>query len=202
VSSTGVRSTSPRRHLSDRRARTVDRLVEAAVVEVRELGYHGLTVRSVARRSGVAAATAYTYFSSKEHLVAEVFWRRITEQTPRPLDRRRSPASRATDVLLDFALVVADEAELAAATTVALLVDDPEVHELRVRIGRELRTRLQAALGDGAGDGVVRTLELLLSGALIQAGTGHLRYSDLPDRLAESAGLVLGGVPRSSTGPR
>lgn len=169
------------------------------MAEVRELGYRGLTVRSVARRSGVAAATAYTYFSSKEHLVAEVFWRRISDQVPRPLDRRRSTASRVTDVLLDFALVVADEAELAAATTVALLVDDPEVHELRVRIGRELRTRLQAALGDDGDERTVRALELLLSGALIHAGTGHLRYADLPDRLAESAGLLLGAAPRAST---
>ena len=168
------------------------------MVELRELGYHGLTVRSVARRSGVAAATAYTYFSSKEHLVAEVFWRRITDQTPRTLDRRRSPAARATDVLLDFALVVADEAELAAATTAALLVDDPEVHELRVRIGRELRTRLQGALVDDADERAIRALELLLSGALIHAGTGHLRYADLPDRLAEAAGLVLGAAPRAS----
>lgn len=161
--------------------------------EVRESGFHGLTVRSVAKRSGVAAATAYTYFSSKEHLVAEVFWRRTSGQGDRPVDRRRSPATRATDVLLDFALVVADEAELAAATTAALLVDDPEVHELRLRIGRELRTRLQAALGDDADPAAVRTLELLLAGALIQAGTGHLAYADLPDRVAESAALVLGG---------
>ena len=194
MSSTGVQATSPRRHLSDRRALTVDRLVEAAVDEVRDAGFHGLTVRSVAKRSGVAAATAYTYFSSKEHLVAEVFWRRVSGQEPRPADRRRSPANRATAVLLDFALVVADEAELAAATTAALLADDPEVHELRVRIGRELRTRLQAALGDDAGPGAIRTLELLLSGSLIQAGTGHLPYAELPDRIAESAALVLGGA--------
>ena len=31
----------------------------------------------VAAEAGVGAATAYTYFSSKEHLVAEVFWRRL-----------------------------------------------------------------------------------------------------------------------------
>ena len=30
------------------------------------------------RRAGVAPATAYTYFSSKSHLVAEVFWRRLS----------------------------------------------------------------------------------------------------------------------------
>ena len=50
----------------------------------------------VAKRAGVAPATAYTYFASKEHLVAEVFWRRFVGQADRPIDRRRSPAARAT----------------------------------------------------------------------------------------------------------
>ena len=33
----------------------------------------------MARRAGVAPATAYTYFASKEHLVTEVFWQRVRE---------------------------------------------------------------------------------------------------------------------------
>ncbi|MGK2930242.1 MAG: TetR/AcrR family transcriptional regulator [Acidimicrobiales bacterium] len=183
----------PRRHLSGRRAQTVDRLVEAAVEELGVVGFQGLTVRSVAKRSGVAAATAYTYFSSKEHLVAEVFWRRISEHGARPVDRRRSPARRAADVLLDHSLVVADETELAAACTAALLVDDPEVHELRIRIGTSLRSALIDALGDDASPEAVRTLELVYSGALIQVGTGHLAYEVLPDRLTEAARLILDG---------
>ena len=71
-------STEPtRRRLTERQAHTVERLTVAAVDEVRVVGYDGLTVRNVARRAGVAPATAYTYFASKDHLVAEVFWRRL-----------------------------------------------------------------------------------------------------------------------------
>ncbi|MCA9208645.1 MAG: TetR family transcriptional regulator, partial [Planctomycetales bacterium] len=51
-------------------------LVEAAVGELAASGYSALTVRNVAKRAGVAPATAYTYFASKEHLIAEVYWRR------------------------------------------------------------------------------------------------------------------------------
>lgn len=192
MSTTGVQ-TSPRRHLSDKRARTVDRLTEAAVAELRLSGYPGLSVRAVAARSGVAPATAYNYFSSKEHLVAEVFWRRISQQEERSVDRRRTPANRVADVLADFALVVANETELAAACTVALLADDPEVHELRVAIGRLLHTRLVRALDGDAPPGAVRTLEFTVSGALIEVGTGHLAYDELRDLLAESAALILGG---------
>ncbi|WP_421120156.1 TetR/AcrR family transcriptional regulator [Aquihabitans daechungensis] len=187
---------APRRHLSDRQAKTVHKLTEAAVVELIETGYPALTVRNVAKRAGVAPATAYTYFASKEHLVAEVFWRRFDGQEPQAVDGHRSPAERATDVLLDFALVVADETELAAACTVALLADDPEVRELRVRIGLEMHRRLGEAVGDDAPPAAIQTLELATTGALLQVGTGHLAYDAVPDLLAEAAALVLGGAAR------
>ena len=57
-------------------------LVRATGEEVEEVGYSGLTVRNVARRAGVAPATAYNYFSSKDHLLAEVLWRRIQALPP------------------------------------------------------------------------------------------------------------------------
>lgn len=198
MSSTAVQlpTAAPRRHLSERQAKTVHRLTEAAVVELVEAGYPALTVRNVAKRAGVAPATAYTYFASKEHLVAEVFCRRFDAQEPRSVDRRRSAASRATDVLLDFALVVAHETELAAACTVALLADDPEVRELRLRIGLEMHRRLTDAVGDVATPAAIQTLELATTGALLQVGTGHLAYDEIPDLLAEAAALVLGGTTR------
>ena len=51
----------PRRALSGRPAGTVAALVDAAVAEVAETGYDGLTIRGVARRARVSPATAYTY---------------------------------------------------------------------------------------------------------------------------------------------
>ena len=68
---------SPRRQLTARQADTVRRLTEAGVEEVRRSGYENLSIRDVARRAGVAAATAYTYFGSKDHLLTEIFWRRL-----------------------------------------------------------------------------------------------------------------------------
>lgn len=188
-----VAALNPRRRLSARQVATVERLVDAAADELSEHGHHELTVRAVARRAGVAPATAYTYFASKEHLVAEVYLRRLERQKPRRPDRRRSPTNRATDALLDIALVVADETELAAACTVALLTDDAEVAELRNRIGRIMRRRLVEALGDDVDPAVFRTLELVANGALLRVGIGHLAYDELPEVLADAARLVLGG---------
>ncbi|HMR96202.1 MAG TPA: helix-turn-helix domain-containing protein [Microthrixaceae bacterium] len=183
---------TPRRHLSDRQARTVAGLLDATVDELREVGYDGLTVRNVARRAGVAPATAYNYFASREHLVTEVFWRRLEALPETRIDRRRTAASRAAATLAEMALLVADEPELAAACTAAMLSNDPDVKVLRDRIGLTWRRRLQAALGDDADPAVLRSLEFAVSGAMLQAGMGHLDYTDLPDQLARTAELVVG----------
>lgn len=108
MSSTSVQQLdlAPRRHLSARQSQTLDRLVQAAVEEVAATGYSSLTVRNVAKRAGVASGTAYTYFASKEHLVSEVYLRRFTAQAEPAFDPNRSPAERATDALLAFALTV------------------------------------------------------------------------------------------------
>ena len=83
---------STRRRLSGKRADTVRRLSEPRSRCCGEVGYHDLTLQAVAARAGAARATAYTYFSSKDHLIAEVYWRRLaTEQPP------ESPTNRCQD---------------------------------------------------------------------------------------------------------
>src|SRR5262245_13423249 len=94
--------------LSARQLDTIDRLVDAAVVAGRAAGFDRLTVRNVGGRAGVAPATAYTSFASKEHLVGEVFWRRLQQLPPTRLDRRSAPASRVASALRDVAMLVAD----------------------------------------------------------------------------------------------
>jgi AcrR family transcriptional regulator len=182
-----------RRDLGSRQADRVDALVAATIAELRANGYDGLTVRNVAKRAGVAAATAYTYFGSKDHLVAEVFWRRLQAlPTPRA-DGRRSAASRVAGALRDLALLIAAEPELAAASTTAVLATDPDVERLRNRIGAAFNDRLAQALGADADPAVLRALNLALAGALLQAGMGYFSYTELADRMDEVVGVVLGG---------
>ncbi len=56
-----------------RQEETFRKLVGAGLETLRASSYADLTVRGVAARAQVAPATAYTYFSSKNHLVAEVY---------------------------------------------------------------------------------------------------------------------------------
>ena len=181
---------STRRQLSDRQAATVQKLTVAAVEQLREHGYDGLTVRNVARAAGVAPATAYTYFTSREHLVTEVFWRRLRALPESRVDRRRTVTARVSATMSDLALLVADEPELAAACTVAMLATDPDVKALRDRIGLEWHRRLARALGDGVEAEVLSTLEFVISGALVQAGMGHLTYQELPGHLTRAVELL------------
>ncbi|MGV0803388.1 helix-turn-helix domain-containing protein, partial [Mycolicibacterium elephantis] len=55
-----------------RQEETFRRVLAAGMEMLRESSYADLTVRGVAARAKVAPATAYTYFSSKNHLIAEV----------------------------------------------------------------------------------------------------------------------------------
>lgn len=190
--SSPIAQESTRRRLSAQQAETVVRLTDAAVEVLNEDGFEGLTVRAVAKRAGVAPATAYTYFSSKSHLVSEVFWRRLADGVPEP-DSTQSPAERVGEILRAVSLVVAGQGQLGGAVTVALLGSDPDVEHLRLRIGGFIRGRLAAALEVDAADPgpVVEAIEMLYAGALVQAGMGHLTYEQTADKLIAAAHLLL-----------
>ena len=189
----GTSTSSPvRRAIAGGGADRVDALVEATITELRANGYYGLTVRNAARRAGVAPATAYTYFASKDHLVAEVFWRRLQTLSPAPTDGRHAARTRVAGALRELALLIAAEPELAAASTTAILAADPDVQRLRNRIGAAFNDHLSAALGEPAEPAVLRALNLALAGALLQAGMGYFSYADLADRMDEVAGLLVG----------
>ena len=183
---------STRRRLTARQADTVERLGRAAVALLSREGFAGLTVRRVAADAGVGAATAYTYFSSKEHLVAEVFWRRLAGSA-RTTHESEDPATRVIEVLGHISLLVADEPEFARAVTTALLSTDPDVEVLRLRIRGDIRDRLAAALGADSDADLIDTLEMLYSGALVRVGMGYASYPEIVVRLEKSARLLLSG---------
>lgn len=179
-----------RRRLSGKQADTVDKLTRAAVEVLAREGFAGMTIRMVAAAAGVGAATAYTYFSSKEHLVAEIFWRRLLA-APSPASTDQDPVVRVVAELRAIAMLVADEQELSGAVTSALLGRDPDVEHLRGRVGAEIRARIIRALDPDPDPDVVESLELLYAGALVRAGMGYGSYAEIADRIEKSALLIL-----------
>ncbi len=180
-----------RRRLTVRQAEVVATLVQAAEAETEAVGYAGLTVRGVARRAGVAPATAYTYFSSKDHLLAEVLWRRLEAVPPVETDLDLPVAERVEHAVRDMLPFPAGDPALIDACTVALISLHPDVSHLRDRIGAHTHRRLTAAVGPGVDPRVVRVLEAAYSGALLTAGIGHTSFVDVPAFVAEAATLLL-----------
>ncbi len=79
-----------------------------------------------------------------------------------------------------MALMIADEPEVAAACTTALLSnDDRRCAPVRDRIGAEIHRRIRSAMGPDADPRTVSALEMTYFGALVHAGSG---YAHLPPR--------------------
>lgn len=174
---------SPRQWLSERQGVTVNALLDAAISEIRDHGYDKITIRGVAKRAGVTHTTAYSYFTSKEHLVSEIYWRQV----------QALPLALASDgaALLDRVRVafeaptagLAAEPEVSRGVLVALLGDDPDIKRLRELVGRELAHRVATALAPARDPDLVETLLIAYSGAMIVVGTGNLDYMSVMRRM-------------------
>jgi AcrR family transcriptional regulator len=194
VSSDGViaLTPAPATPRNRRQEETFRKVLAAGVEMLRETSYADLTVRAVAARAKVAPATAYTYFSSKNHLIAEVYLD-LVRQVPYFTDVNDTMSARVQKALRSLVLVLADEPEVAAACTTALLSNsDPAVRAARDRIGGEIHKRVTSAIGPGADPRTVSTLEMTFFGALVNAGSGASTYHEIADRLNYVVGLIIG----------
>jgi len=176
-----------RKDLTARQGATVDALVAAAGRVLADTGYDDLTLRAVAATAGVTHTTAYTYFSSKAHLVAEMFWRRLQALPPAQPDPSLALAGRVTNALRGPSLLLANEPALARAALPALLTADPDVDLLRTAVGALLSDRITTAVGPDAEPEMVEVMLLVFSGAMVQAGMGYFDYDGVVRRVTRAA---------------
>jgi AcrR family transcriptional regulator len=186
----------PRRELNVRQVDTLDKLLAAARTELEEVGHEALTIRTVALRAGVSAATAYNYFASRDHLFAELLWRHLaTSELPRLTGR--SSTRRLQQTTRHLSGTIASAPALAAAATKSLLGTDPAVAELRLRIGAVFAERFRTAIGKDndqqVDPKVLDTLLIAFSGALLQTGMGIFTYPELADRLDDVVAVIMKG---------
>ena len=137
------------RTLSKERQARRERLIEAARLLALEGGYAAVTMHDVADRAGVARATVYRYFATKDHLLTEVAaaWaQRITDDLD-ALAAGDDPVERLTAVLERIVRVAAEELTLTSAIVQAVTADDSSVDEARTMLFLFVRDRLAAAIG-------------------------------------------------------
>jgi len=190
VSSDAVAAIAAQPPRNRRQEETFRKVLIAGMEMLRESSYADLTVRAVAARAKVAPATAYTYFSSKNHLIAEIYLD-LVRQVPYFTDVNETRRTRVHETLRSLALVVADEPEFAAACTTALLSNDTAVRQARDQIGSEIHRRIKSALGPGTDSRVIEALEMTYYGALVHAGSGTLTYQQVTERISYVVDLLL-----------
>jgi AcrR family transcriptional regulator len=169
--------------LSERQSTTVNALLDAAIEEIREQGWEKITIRGVALRAGVTHTTAYSYFTSKEHLISEIHWRQIQALPPAEASEGASLLERVRIAFEAPTAAMASEPELSRGVLVAILGDDPDIRRVRESVGQELAHRVMTALAPVEDPELVETLLIAFSGATIVVGTGNQDYMSVMRRM-------------------
>lgn len=184
-------SVLPQRGLNERQVETVERLFASARALLAEAAYDDISIRMVATGAGVSAATAYTYFSSKDHLFATLFWRHLAD-AGKP-DLSGDLTARLQQTVRHLAATIEIGPTLSAAATKSLLASDPDVGRVRRSVGQHWYSMFADALGEHADAAMLQTLTFALSGALIEASVGVIDYADLGRELEVAASLIVRG---------
>jgi AcrR family transcriptional regulator len=174
-----------------------DRVLAAATELAREGGYDAVAMKDVAERSGVALATVYRYFGSKDHLLAEVLvgWGAVLSgRLAAAPPRGATAADRVVNVLQRASRAVELEPGMAEATTAALLSRDPGVVESRADFTAMMRQWIDVALGDEDvpdRDAVVEVLEHVFFSTMVGVVTRRRAPREVGEHLERAARLLL-----------
>jgi len=185
--------------LSSRQAARRQRLLDSALGLLEERDYERISVREVAESAGVALATLYHYFPSKDHLFAEalVQWASTLgpDVTRRPLTGTTA-AQRVEGALLRAARAFERRPQLARLLTRFETSDEPFAHEVLARLDRTTSDVYLGLLGDLPRDEalrVVRVLDAVFDSSLRSWSSGRSTTADLRRSLTDAVGLLLGG---------
>jgi AcrR family transcriptional regulator len=186
-----------RRRLSPGQVERRARVLGVAVDLAEAGGYDAVAMKDVAERSGVALATLYRWFASKDHLLTEVLlgWMAdlgATLESAPPADARA--ADRVSAVMQLIADTVASRPRLAAAVAQALLSFDDGVWDSEHDFHSAMAGWIDVAIGAEAvanRDAIIEVLEHVCFSSLISIARGRDTPSAMGERLALTAQLLL-----------
>ena len=138
---------------------TRQRLLRAALDLYTTVGFRGTTTPAIASRAGVAEGTIYRHFTSKEHLLNEVY--RSAQKWATGLLKEieeQEKAARASERLQRVARRFLEAAERDPAALRMLLYNPAEksLDDKSREAAREFREGLQQMVASGKSDGLVR----------------------------------------------
>lgn len=161
-------------------------------------GYEAVTMGAVADRIGIARATIYRYFASKDHILAEI----MEEWTARINDnlRRNPPAGKtlANRVGTAFARVIETAARnprLTSALLLAATSSDPAAADAFPSWSTSVEVYLKTVVGDHPVerlDEIITVLSYVLFSALIATALRGKDPSEATQVLRTAARLLFG----------
>jgi AcrR family transcriptional regulator len=130
-----------RRSQSERRAETVELLLDATITAINDIGYHGATVAEICRRAGVTDGALFHHFDTRVDLVLQALERMTEERITRYVeyaDTIRAGGGNALDLLTMVGRLARDDVAVVwAEITIAARTDA----ELRERVGPAIEAR-------------------------------------------------------------
>lgn len=177
-----------------------DRIVDAGLALLNERDYDKIQVKDVAEEANVALGTLYRYFSSKEHLFAEVLVRWAgtlrTHISRNPL-RGTTDAQRLTQVINRSVRAFQQQPSLARLVATLETSSDPYATEILERLGRTTGDIYIEAIHDldrETARRIVIVVDAVLAARLRSWVAGRISITKMNEDLADTIQLLLTGT--------
>ena len=174
-----------------------DRIVDAGLSLLGERAYDKIQVKDVAEAANVALGTLYHYFSSKEHLFAEVLVRWAatlrTNISRNPL-RGVTDAQRLTQVINRSVRAFQRQPSLARLVATLETSADPYATEILARLAQTTNDIYVEAIQDVDRDTaqrIVTVVDAVLAARLRSWVAGRITIATVTDDLADAIALLL-----------
>jgi len=174
-----------------------ERVIDAGLTLLESRDYDRIQVKDVAEAANVALGTIYHYFSSKDHLFAEVLlkWAASlrTNVARHPLSGS-SPAEQLTDVLHRSVRAFQRRPQMARLIATLQLSADPFAIEAMSRLSQTTSSIYEEVLSGiepSVASAIVRVVEAVLAANLRVWSNGHMPVADVLSHLTEAVELLF-----------
>lgn len=197
------------RRLSAAQTERRAQLVAAARALATEGGYEAVTISALCERAGVARATFYHYFGSKDHVLGEaiVQWgHERMEELRRHSPTGRTPCERAIGTLRWVLEAVLRDPQLIGAHVQSMVSPDLGVGETQRQLASLVAGYLEVGLGPTADavdlEAVSTVLSHVFFSSLMNMTAGRTSAATVLEDLTLAARLLLEPQARSVRRPR
>jgi AcrR family transcriptional regulator len=182
----------PTERTEARRTQKRERIVAAALEQLRDGGYSSAGVQAIAARAGVATGSVYRHFESKSELAAEVFRRAAAPELAAVADATADDGRGARERVAAAAETFARRALAGPTQAYALLAEpvDPAVEAERLAFRRGYRDVLARAIEQGIERGELPPQDAQTVAAAIVGALGEALVSATTDEDLLVATLV------------